>query len=233
MSARAVRRARLGAAWVLLTYLVLHFLNHALGLVSLAAMESGRHGFLALWRSVPGTVALYGAIAVHALLALWLLYQRRSLRMPAWEAAQYSLGLLLPALLARHPDAHVVVVDDNSPDGTGDIVAALARADARIHLIRRDRKLGLGSAYRAAFAWALERGYGHPCTYRVWKQPKSDTVSAPSPVQSAQGSACVKRTWKQTRSAGPSTPSALQSAAHPPPSPRHVMVMVPLPCSAS
>ncbi len=66
---------------------------------------------------------------------------------------------LLPALLARHPDAHVVVVDDNSPDGTGDIVAARARADRRIHLIRRDRKRGLGSAYRAAFAWALERGY--------------------------------------------------------------------------
>ena len=105
MSARAVRRARLGAAWVLLTYLVLHFLNHALGLVSLAAMESGRHWFLALWRSVPGTVALYGAVAVHALLALWLLYQRRTLRMPAWETAQYSLGLLLPALLANHVTA--------------------------------------------------------------------------------------------------------------------------------
>jgi dolichol-phosphate mannosyltransferase len=72
-----------------------------------------------------------------------------------------NIGSLLPALLERHPDAHVVVVDDNSPDGTGDIVAALARADRRIHLIRRDRKRGLGSAYRAAFAWALERGYAH------------------------------------------------------------------------
>jgi dolichol-phosphate mannosyltransferase len=70
-----------------------------------------------------------------------------------------NVGALLPALLTRHPDAHVVVVDDNSPDGTGAIVAALARADPRIHLIRRDRKRGLGSAYRAAFAWALERGY--------------------------------------------------------------------------
>jgi dolichol-phosphate mannosyltransferase len=70
-----------------------------------------------------------------------------------------NVGALLPALLARYPDANVVLIDDNSPDGTGDIVAALARGDRRIHLIRRDRKRGLGSAYRAAFAWALEREY--------------------------------------------------------------------------
>jgi adenylate cyclase len=102
MNATWVRRIRLGAAFVLLTYLVLHLLNHALGVISLSAMEAGRHWFLALWRSRPGTLALYGAITVHGVLALWLLYQRRSLRMPAWEAAQYGLGLLLPALLASH-----------------------------------------------------------------------------------------------------------------------------------
>jgi adenylate cyclase len=102
MSTVHVRRLRLAAAFVLLAYLILHFTNHALGLVSLDAMEAGREWFLALWRSVPGTLALYGAIAVHGLLALWLLYQRRSLRMPAWETAQYMLGLLLPALLASH-----------------------------------------------------------------------------------------------------------------------------------
>ena len=65
----------------------------------------------------------------------------------------------VPALLGLYPEAHLVVVDDNSPDGTGDIVAGLARGDERIHLIRRDRKRGLGSAYRSAFAWALERDY--------------------------------------------------------------------------
>ncbi len=70
-----------------------------------------------------------------------------------------NIGALLPALLGLYPDAHVVIVDDNSPDGTAEIVAALAGTDARIHLIRRDRKRGLGSAYRAAFAWALERDY--------------------------------------------------------------------------
>jgi adenylate cyclase len=102
MSPVLIRRVRLGAAFVLLTYLILHFTNHALGLISLEAMEAGRRWFLAMWRNPLGTLALYGAITVHGVLALWLLYQRRSLRMPAWEATQYGLGLVLPALLAAH-----------------------------------------------------------------------------------------------------------------------------------
>ena len=102
MSPWHIRRLRLAAALVLLTYVVLHFLDHSLGLVSLAAMEAGRWWFLALWRSAPGAVALYGAIVVHGGLALWLLYQRRSLRMPAWEAFQYGLGMTVPVLLAAH-----------------------------------------------------------------------------------------------------------------------------------
>lgn len=102
MSPIRVRRVRLGAALVLLTYVVLHFLNHALGLISLEALGAGRWWFLALWRSVPGIVALYGAVTLHGVLALWLLYERRTLRMPFWEAMQYALGLLLPALLAPH-----------------------------------------------------------------------------------------------------------------------------------
>ena len=97
-----VRRLRLGAAYVLLLYLILHFTNHALGLISLEAMAAGRWWFLALWRSGVGTVALYGAITVHGVLALWLLYDRRTLRMPLWEATQYALGLVLPALLVVH-----------------------------------------------------------------------------------------------------------------------------------
>ncbi len=102
MSPVLIRRVRLAAAFVLLTYLILHFSNHALGLISLDAMETGRRWFLAIWRNPLGTLALYGAITVHGVLALWLLYQRRSLRMPSWEAAQYGLGLVLPALLATH-----------------------------------------------------------------------------------------------------------------------------------
>jgi adenylate cyclase len=98
----SVRHLRLGAAFVLLAYVTLHFSNHALGLVSLAAMETGRVWFLALWRHPVGTLLLYGALVVHGVLALWLLYQRRSLRMSAWEALQYGFGLAIPALLASH-----------------------------------------------------------------------------------------------------------------------------------
>ena len=97
-----VRRLRLGASFVLLTYLTLHLSDHALGLVSLETMEAGQRWFIAFWRSALGTLALYGAFTVHGVLALWLLYRRGSLRMPAWEAAQYGLGLALPALLAIH-----------------------------------------------------------------------------------------------------------------------------------
>jgi dolichol-phosphate mannosyltransferase len=71
-----------------------------------------------------------------------------------------NIGSLLAILRQLYPAAHVLVVDDNSPDGTGDAVAALAAADPRIHLMRRQAKRGIGSAYRAAFAWAVREGYG-------------------------------------------------------------------------
>ena len=57
------------------------------------------------------------------------------------------------------PEAGVLVVDDGSPDGTGDLVEAAAPRYPDVHLLRRSGKSGLGSAYRAGFAWGLERGY--------------------------------------------------------------------------
>ncbi|PYN81784.1 MAG: adenylate/guanylate cyclase domain-containing protein [Candidatus Rokuibacteriota bacterium] len=102
MSSHAVRVVRLGTGLILLTYLTTHFLNHALGIVSLAAMESGRVWFLLLWRHPVAAGALYGALVTHALLGLWALYRRRTLRMPAWEATQLVLGLTIPPLLTAH-----------------------------------------------------------------------------------------------------------------------------------
>ncbi len=97
-----IRRLRLASGLVLLTYLATHFANHALGLVSLDAMEDGREWFLLLWRNPLATTALYLALVVHVLLALWSLYRRRTLHMPAWEATQLVLGLTIPPLLAYH-----------------------------------------------------------------------------------------------------------------------------------
>jgi adenylate cyclase len=101
-AAAVVRQIRLWTGLVLFTYLTTHFLNHALGLVSLEAMAAGQDWFVLVWRSLPGTIALYGSFGIHNLLALWALYRRRTLRMPAWEASQLTLGLLVPPLLVWH-----------------------------------------------------------------------------------------------------------------------------------
>lgn len=61
---------------------------------------------------------------------------------------------------ASVPDADILVVDDSSPDGTGEIADNLAVVDKRIQVLHRQDKSGLGSAYLAGFRWALERGYG-------------------------------------------------------------------------
>jgi dolichol-phosphate mannosyltransferase len=69
-----------------------------------------------------------------------------------------NIGRLIDRLLALPLGLEVLVVDDGSPDGTGDLVAGRARGESRVHLIRRAGKLGLGSAYRDGFRYALERG---------------------------------------------------------------------------
>ena len=60
---------------------------------------------------------------------------------------------------AAVPDADLLVVDDNSPDGTGDLADKLADEDPHVHVLHRDRKAGLGAAYIAGFRWALDQGY--------------------------------------------------------------------------
>jgi len=62
---------------------------------------------------------------------------------------------IIRAVLAQGDDIDILVVDDNSPDGTGKIVSRLAASEPRIHAIHRESKLGLGSAYIAGFKWAL------------------------------------------------------------------------------
>jgi dolichol-phosphate mannosyltransferase len=69
-----------------------------------------------------------------------------------------NIAPLLDQLLALPCPVEVLVVDDNSPDGTGQVVEERMRTEPRIHLIRRAGKLGLGSAYRDGFRFALEKG---------------------------------------------------------------------------
>jgi dolichol-phosphate mannosyltransferase len=70
-----------------------------------------------------------------------------------------NIPRLIPEILSQDPSLEVLVVDDGSPDGTGAVVDGIAATDARVHVIHRSGKLGLGTAYVAGFKWALERGY--------------------------------------------------------------------------
>src|SRR5687767_5504834 len=96
------QRWRLVAGLVLFAFALTHFLNHALGHISVDAMETVQDVRRAAWRSWPGTVLLYGALAVHVALALMKLIGRRTWRMAPWEAVQIGSGLLIPVLAVAH-----------------------------------------------------------------------------------------------------------------------------------
>ena len=70
-----------------------------------------------------------------------------------------NLSSIVARVHAAVPTAHVLVVDDGSPDGTGDLAERMAASDDRVHVLHRTGKLGLGSAYVTGFRWGLERGY--------------------------------------------------------------------------
>ena len=70
-----------------------------------------------------------------------------------------NLAPIVGRVHAAAPTAHVLVVDDNSPDGTGELAERLAAEDERVHVLRRVDKAGLGAAYVAGFEWALGRGF--------------------------------------------------------------------------
>ena len=74
---------------------------------------------------------------------------------PTYNEAE-NLPLLVPRILAQAPELEVLVVDDDSPDGTGKLALELAEANPRVHVLQRAEKQGLGPAYRAGFARALD-----------------------------------------------------------------------------
>mgnify|MGYP000919728863 CR=1 FL=1 len=71
-----------------------------------------------------------------------------------------NLAPMIEAILAAVPSLEILVIDDNSPDGTGRLADEIAARDPRVHVLHRAGKEGLGKAYLAGFAWALQRGYG-------------------------------------------------------------------------
>jgi dolichol-phosphate mannosyltransferase len=85
--------------------------------------------------------------------------QRTLVIIPTYNERE-NLPLIVGRVHAARPDVHVLVVDDDSPDGTGQLADELALADPdRLHVMHRAGKGGLGAAYLAGFAWGLGRGY--------------------------------------------------------------------------
>lgn len=70
-----------------------------------------------------------------------------------------NLPKVIPLALDAHPGVHVLIVDDNSPDGTGMLAAGMARDNERVHALHREGKGGLGGAYIDGFSWGLAREY--------------------------------------------------------------------------
>lgn len=78
--------------------------------------------------------------------------------MPTYNERQ-NLDGMASRIRESVPDADLLVVDDNSPDGTGDLADKLAEVDPQVHVMHRTQKAGLGRAYVAGFTWALDNGY--------------------------------------------------------------------------
>lgn len=72
-----------------------------------------------------------------------------------------NISRLIQAVLEKDPRLEMLIVDDGSPDGTGNIVEEIGKTNPRVHLLRRPKKMGLGTAYIAGFKWSLQRKYDY------------------------------------------------------------------------
>jgi len=97
-----LRQVRLVSGSILFAYLVSHFLNHALGNISLEAMADGVRWHTAFWQFLPVSIVFYVAGIVHTSLGLWALYERRQFRWKTMELLQLTLGLSVPVLIIAH-----------------------------------------------------------------------------------------------------------------------------------
>ncbi|MGE0004342.1 MAG: adenylate/guanylate cyclase domain-containing protein [Parvibaculaceae bacterium] len=101
----SLRQLRLWSGLVLFAFALTHLLNHAVGLVSIDAMEAVRLWRIAVTRSAPGTAILLTSFLLHFVLGVAIFISRRSLRIRPHEWVQLAFGLLIPVLLLRHATA--------------------------------------------------------------------------------------------------------------------------------
>jgi adenylate cyclase len=98
----SIRDIRLFSGLAIGAFVTSHLINHALGLLSIEAMEAYRKVHSAIWQSPPGVLVLYGSFVAHFLLALYAVFQRSHLRLKIGSAVQLAFGLLIPLLLIEH-----------------------------------------------------------------------------------------------------------------------------------
>jgi dolichol-phosphate mannosyltransferase len=107
-----------------------------------------------------------------------------------------NIEAIVPAILAQSPDFEVLVVDDNSPDGTGKLVEELAKREPRIHVLHRAEKLGLGTAYIQGFLWALARDYAYVFEMDAdFSHDPTDLVRLRAAILSGGADASVGSRW--------------------------------------
>jgi adenylate cyclase len=98
----SIRQIRLVCGLVLFAYLISHFLNHALGNISMEALAWGVRYHVLFWQFPPVAIVFFAAVLLHSGLGIWALYERRQFRWKAIEPLQLVLGLSIPALVAAH-----------------------------------------------------------------------------------------------------------------------------------
>jgi adenylate cyclase len=98
----SVRQIRFACGLVLYAYLISHFLNHALGNISMEALATGVYYHTLFWQFLPVAIVFYASTLIHSGLGIWALYQRRQFHWRAIEPLQLVLGLSIPALIIAH-----------------------------------------------------------------------------------------------------------------------------------
>ena len=197
-----VRQVRLACGLVMFTYIFSHFFNHALGNVSLTAMEWWRVNVHVWWWRIPVVNAtLYTAAIIHFSLGLWAVYQRRHFRYTAIEITQLLLGLSIPLWLASHFGAVRVagllfgrppallrqrltgLLGRAPAYGMGSVHLADDCLDARLHrtvllaAAQADVQMGLADSLRHCRADAVVRdGRCHPRCARSGRERQRPTV---------------------------------------------------------
>ena len=148
------RELRLWSGLILMAFVTMHLLNHALAIFGLHLMEAVQDWRIGLWRSWPGTVLLYGGGLAHMVLALKRTAMRRTLRMPWDEAAQLALGLLIPLFLIGHVS------------GTRIEAMAFDIDESYSHILP---KLWNGRAWTQTLLVLITWGHGCTGLYHAWR----------------------------------------------------------------